>query len=545
MPAYAARILPAPYSRLGMLALVLPGCGPGDCPKGSVRHADDGLCHLIDHDDDDDGGEGTGDAGGGDGEGDEGGSGDESGSGDDGGGDDGEDPPIADNCEPPATLPTDPLQALGEYFLQDEVFAEAVDIEVDGTTVLVAGHGGLMVLDISDPADPVWVTHDSPESYFTRFQNLEVGRDGIVFATNWDYGLAVYNINAPGSPDRIADVNREGAAGMALVGDNLFVVDKAAGQLAVYDTTVPSNPRLSREVEGLSAPYAPFVQGDRLYVADNTLGIVVFDISSPDSPVRLGAVETGASVQDLDFSADGATMYAAAGGAGVQVWALDDPDQPALVDTLPLAYSVLSVATGDGLLWAVDQQDVVAIDISTPRAPLVLNAHETGQWSMHVAAVDNQAWVADWAWMRGYAASGAAVGDLDPATDTLYLDPEGGSAELKLANLGGAEVTIAGIEVGDTRVSWEATGSVVDPGTTSTVTLSWEGGEPFETSVCIASDDPDTPVQEVALVSSPAEGRTGVGSIAPDFALQDLDGNTHRLSDQRGRPVVLAYFATW
>ena len=33
--------------------------------------------------------------------------------------------------------------------------------------------------------------------------------------------------------------------------------------------------------------------------------------------------------------------------------------------------------------------------------------------------------------------------------------------------------------------------------------------------------------------------------LAPDFALPDLDGQVHTLSEQRGHPVVLAYFATW
>jgi peroxiredoxin len=42
----------------------------------------------------------------------------------------------------------------------------------------------------------------------------------------------------------------------------------------------------------------------------------------------------------------------------------------------------------------------------------------------------------------------------------------------------------------------------------------------------------------------PAVG-PGVGRMAPDFELPTLDGGTFRLSEQRGQPVVLNFWATW
>lgn len=36
-----------------------------------------------------------------------------------------------------------------------------------------------------------------------------------------------------------------------------------------------------------------------------------------------------------------------------------------------------------------------------------------------------------------------------------------------------------------------------------------------------------------------------VGALAPDFALQNLQGDTVRLSDQRGRVVLVNFWATW
>ena len=33
--------------------------------------------------------------------------------------------------------------------------------------------------------------------------------------------------------------------------------------------------------------------------------------------------------------------------------------------------------------------------------------------------------------------------------------------------------------------------------------------------------------------------------MAPDFVLQDTEGNTHRLSDYRGKPVIINFWTTW
>jgi len=50
-----------------------------------------------------------------------------------------------------------------------------------------------------------------------------------------------------------------------------------------------------------------------------------------------------------------------------------------------------------------------------------------------------------------------------------------------------------------------------------------------------------------ATGKQPAEnnGPTGAGKPAPEFALQSLDGKTIKLSDLRGKAVVVNFWATW
>jgi cytochrome c biogenesis protein CcmG, thiol:disulfide interchange protein DsbE len=49
----------------------------------------------------------------------------------------------------------------------------------------------------------------------------------------------------------------------------------------------------------------------------------------------------------------------------------------------------------------------------------------------------------------------------------------------------------------------------------------------------------------VLVARVPASSPATQGSVAPDFSLADLDGNPIRLSELRGRPVVLNFWASW
>ena len=64
-------------------------------------------------------------------------------------------------------------------------------------------------------------------------------------------------------------------------------------------------------------------------------------------------------------------------------------------------------------------------------------------------------------------------------------------------------------------------------------------------AVCIASDDPASPALEIQVLREHDEISIPLGTAAPDFVLTDIDGDTHRLSEQLGHPVLLVYFATW
>jgi cytochrome c biogenesis protein CcmG, thiol:disulfide interchange protein DsbE len=62
------------------------------------------------------------------------------------------------------------------------------------------------------------------------------------------------------------------------------------------------------------------------------------------------------------------------------------------------------------------------------------------------------------------------------------------------------------------------------------------------TVAVVASNDKE-PAAQLEGVAQPNSAK--VGEVAPDFELETLDGGTVRLSDFRGKPVVVNFWASW
>ncbi|GIV60916.1 TlpA family protein disulfide reductase [Rhodocaloribacter litoris] len=58
-------------------------------------------------------------------------------------------------------------------------------------------------------------------------------------------------------------------------------------------------------------------------------------------------------------------------------------------------------------------------------------------------------------------------------------------------------------------------------------------------------DDNRPPATSVETDAATAEAPSYLGQTAPDFTLKTLDGQTFRLSDHRGKVVLINFWATW
>ena len=458
---------------------------------------------------------------------------------------------LPDNCTAPNSIPDDPLQLVarpeeGEP-AHGEPFYEMLDLAFspDEERMYAVGQGGLIVWDLGKSE----ILGTFPPDGWGRYHHIELISDGLVAITHRSRGVELVDVSGP--PESY-DVEHFwplfGAAGMAWVEPYLYVTSQN-GELLTLKYSDGNLEPIST-IYGLEAPWEFVVDGSRGWIADNILGVVPVDLTDPEMPVLGDEVNTVGGSLDIihHTNIDGeAALYVATGSSGVQVFSLGEAGRPVSELYIPYSTSIVSVAADEDNLWVVGQEDVAVLEISKAHNPVPLSVEKTPGFGMHVEALGSTAWVADWGHLAIYEVNTPAQApSMDLSSDTLLFGTSD-EATLTVNNRGSQPLNLYGATSNDPRVSLLASTDVVQSGDSASILFSFENdGSPLNSSVCLATDDPDSPTVEIEVsLQSAIQSSIGYGEPAPDFTLTDLDGESHRLSEQVGHPVVLIYFATW
>jgi hypothetical protein len=168
---------------------------------------------------------------------------------------------------------------------------ESWAVEVVGDYAFMSAGKGLIVVDISDKANPV------------VSQNIDLGAEqaqDITIQGNYAYvamrgeGFAILDISNPAAVVTVSTRNdiynaSNLAYAVAVKGNYLYVANHLAGGINIYDISNKSNPFLmsSETYPGLTEMRGLYIQDNVLFVGVGLSGVMVLDLSNPIGPTIL------------------------------------------------------------------------------------------------------------------------------------------------------------------------------------------------------------------------------------------------------------------
>ena len=208
-----------------------------------------------------------------------------------------------------------------ELRLLDVVFTapgRVAELQINGGVLgalVDGGQGGLLLYDISSLESPVLLGR-----YSGSYESLDIAGE-YAYLAGGDQGFYVVDISDPTSPELAAHVPQW----------------KGEGH--------PDRPGAPRDV---SVQHVR-VDGDLAYVAAHWDGLVVFDVSRPDSPQRLGSFPT----PGLQNSLSGSTVNPPTSGDAQNLCPIADtlPTDFVFAECLPFGNNIWNPAYWDRNGW--------------------------------------------------------------------------------------------------------------------------------------------------------------------------------------------------
>jgi hypothetical protein len=203
----------------------------------------------------------------------------------------------------------------------------------------------------------------------------ETVRD-IAITTGYAYlatrqGVVVVDISNPRRPTyvRRSAVSFSDTFAIDVADDSLFVRDSS--RLGIFSIEGGTNFQARGSVFQSGYPWDIKVKPPYAYIASETLEVI--DISTATNPIAVRSLAMPARPLGLTVRDD--LLFAACGGAGVQVLSITDPSNPQALATLP-CYDAYGVSLLGPYCFVADGVTGLKVfDISAPRQPVRVGAN--------------------------------------------------------------------------------------------------------------------------------------------------------------------------
>ena len=262
-----------------------------------------------------------------------------------------------------------------------------------GYAFLGTENGNLEILDIRNPANPVRAGgYATPPGEF-KFGGIALASEHAYLAAG-DAGLLAIDVRDPGNPRRVrsySTVTR--ATDVYLQGNLAYVVSGYGGGLEIIQASAPTNMQRVGFYQTNRNCYGVQVAGDYAYVTGDS-DLLVFDISNSASPQIVGSYDS--TDIGLGICVAGHYAYLATSYAGLQVIDISNPASPQIVGSYD------STDTGEGIFvaghyayLANSYAGLQVIDVSNPANPSRAGGFSTYWAVQEVAVMGNYVYVAN------------------------------------------------------------------------------------------------------------------------------------------------------
>ncbi|MHB1037418.1 MAG: Ig-like domain-containing protein [Pirellulales bacterium] len=277
----------------------------------------------------------------------------------------------------------------------DQVLQFAVGNTIAGATVTLYADGAAIGSAEADGATTTVTTNGSLDlADGTRVITARQTMPGEAESTDSAALTLVIDTVAPVylNPVLLGEFDCRGGQGVAVSGTLAYVAAFSAG-LQIIDVTDPEVPVKLGALDTGGHAYGVAVVGTLAYVADDVTGLVIIDVANPLAPVRLGALDTNGSARGVTVS--GMRAYVADDLAGLAIIDVTNPVAPARLGALDTSGNARDVAVSGTLAYVADgSTGLVIIDITNPASPIRLGGYDTA-WAYAVAVSGTLAYVAD------------------------------------------------------------------------------------------------------------------------------------------------------
>ncbi len=310
-----------------------------------------------------------------------------------------------------------------EYVGACDTPGQAIRVYVQDNYAYVAAlEGGLLIIDISDPENPLIVGNFVHSEYDIRSAFI-----GGSYAYLGGLNIHIIDISDPTDPTLLGEYLAPGyGSEVQVVGDYAYVASSSSwdGFFHIFDITYPFHPLIVESIYGLNAAKDVHIAGEFAYVADDDQGLIIIDISDSENPAIVG---NAVYVNSNSVFVQGDYAYIGAGGPGspygpVVIFDVSDPSQPTLIGSLITRNHVQDIFV-QGQFAFVAKGFLEIVDVSEPSDPTLVLSYDTPYSAVGIHVSGNYIYVADIEQMVILRFVGQPSGSIEGIVTDINYDP--------------------------------------------------------------------------------------------------------------------------